>query len=190
MKVLKNLKDVIVGCQQGQEADKEALMVRFLPLIRKMARCSNQNISREDLEQDLWVYFWQCVADFDVEKAEYFPPILCKRLDQHRKYLFRSWSRHHQVEGMALETAEEKGYTMDTTELHMAEWVKLLRQAGCTEKQVQVAVALAQYDSVKEACEVLGLSQQGLYRYKKVLKAVCEKHPKILKFLKTQCCDF
>lgn len=181
---MKSLKNLIEGCQKGREEDKKELMVRFLPLIRKVARCMNRDVSREDLEQDLWVYFWQCVVDFDLEKAEHFPAILCCRLSQHRKYLLRSWSRRHEVEGRALDDVDEESYDMNLSSLWMDEWKRLLQKAGCSDKQIQVAMALATYESVKDVCQELGMSQQSLYRYKTVLRSVCERNPKILDFLK------
>ena len=181
---MKSLKNLIEGCQKGQEEDKKELMARFLPLIRKMSRCMNLNVSREDLEQDLWVYFWQCVVHFDLEKADYFPAIISMRLDQHRKYLLRSWSRRHNVEGRSLDDLDEESYEMELSSLWMDEWKRLLQKAGCSDKQIQVAMALATYESVKDVCQELGMSQQSLYRYKKALRSVCERNPKIFDFLK------
>ena len=62
---MENLENTIRMAQQGNPAAKEALMVEFTSMVKKWAWTPNVLVSEEDMEQDLWRYFFEDLMRFD-----------------------------------------------------------------------------------------------------------------------------
>lgn len=181
---MKTLKDIIVEVQHGNEAAKMELYTRFLPLVHKISRSRSILFNREDLEQDLWEYFWKCAMTYDPKKADHFPACVCKRLHLHVNYLLRSCWKRHKVEGQSLEGLDERGYECVSETLAMEETEKILWDADCPPRLLQVALLLAEGMTAKEIRVVMGISQQGVSKHKKNLKKFLECHPEVVKILR------
>lgn len=181
---MKTLKEWIVEVQQGKEEAKLELYTRFLPLVHKISKGKSKYFNREDLEQDLWEYFWKCTMIYDVEKAEYFAACMCKRLSLHTNYLLRSFWKQHTVEGQSMEGLEEMGYEWTSKELALEDVRREFQKAGCPPRILQVALLLAEGLGVKEICSVMGISQQGVSKHKMHLKKFLECHPELVEFLR------
>ena len=182
---MKSLKELIVEVQQGKEEAKQEMYTRFLPLVHKISKGKSILFVREDLEQDLWEYFWKCAMIYDPEKAEHFAACLCKRLSLHMNYLLRSCWKQHTVEGQSVEELDEMGYEWNSEALALEDVKREFQKADCPSRLLQVALLLAEGMDRKEICMVMGVSQQAFSKHKVNLKKFLEGHPELVKFLRS-----
>ena len=176
------LKNLLVNFQRGDAEARRELVVQFMPLVRKLSHTLNETVSQEDLAQDLWVEFLQFAGQFDVTKVKYFPACIAQQLRWKRMHLLRGLSKQHEVEGRSLESVEEEGYEYTFDGLWKEDFAKLLKETGCSDRQVEVALSFTEDMSPGERCRNLGLSQPSLSRYKKWLKEWVASHEKFQLF--------
>ena len=88
------------------------------------------------------------------------------------------------MEGQSLEGLDERGYECVSETLAMEETEKILWDADCPPRLLQVALLLAEGMTAKEIRVVMGISQQGVSKHKKNLKKFLECHPEVVKILR------
>lgn len=182
---MENLENTIRMAQQGNPAAKEALMVEFTSMVKKWAWTPNVLVSEEDMEQDLWRYFFEDLMRFDLERFEgrYFPIYLQRRMVQHRAFLLRSFSMDHKAEWDYMKMQQEGSYVMDDRALVREDLASMLRHAGWTEKLVETAMVLSYDTSMGKAAKSLHISKQMLSKRRRRMAALLKKSPELMEFL-------
>lgn len=184
MKKQEELKSLLTRFRSGDNSAAHELYVRFSPLIYKMAKTKNSDISREDLIQDLWVAFFSFAHKFDVEKARFFPACMARRLYQEKVYRLKKFSLRHEREGRNLEKLAEEGYS-DTYPSHFKEdMTSLLESCGCTKRMQEVVFTFAEDLTPRERREKLGIRQQVLSRWKKKVANVITENRDLEEYLR------
>lgn len=183
MKKQEELKSLLIRFRSGNQSAAHELYVRFSPLIYKMAKTKNSDISREDLIQDLWAAFFGFARKFDVEKVRYFPVCMARRLYQEKVYRLKKFSLRHEREGRNLENLAEEGY-IDAYSSFDEDMNRILHDCGCTERMKEVVFTFAADLTSGERCKRLEISQQALSQWKKKVGKLIAKNEELEKYLK------
>lgn len=165
--------------QEGNRKAGDELRRRYIPLVKSLCRERFTQRFREDLEQELWLAFFEAAARYVPEKSKFSTMV-------HKALYFK---RRHMFERMQVQWNRE---VMDGTGLHAGkmtcevqypglEWeeaIEIIRRCSLSKKQEDALMWMM--DGVLNGAELgrkLGISQQSAYR---LMKRIREKAKEVL----------
>lgn len=166
-------------CKEGRPDAKVELMRRYTPLVKSLSKAKFVRRFREDLEQELWLCFFELIKRYDASKA-LFSTLAAKALYFRRRESFRAmqtrWGREVQdSEGLLAEAYTREDRYPALEEMERNEFMDAL---ALTAQQRKVIGLFEEGVSSVKVGEILGISQQSAYRIRKRIE---QKAKKILK---------
>lgn len=180
------LESTIRMAQQGSQEARNVLVSAFTPMVKKRAWSPNAQVSVEDMEQDLWEYFFEDLMKFDLNQfeARYFPIYISRRMSQHKVFILRLFSRRHKKEADYMKTLQEGSYEIEEPMQVREDMEKLFRLAGWKECLIETAMVLTFDMSVAKAAASLHVTRKTLALRRKEIAAILKENPELLAFLR------
>lgn len=163
--------------QKGNQKAREALMRRYRPLVVSLSKERFTASFKEDLEQELWLAFFETLRDYDASKAK-FSTAVSKFLRYKRRHVFEKYQKIWNAE-----VGDENGIyaeSVETEDRHplfeKEEEVDFLTLLRLTPEQETVLRYLR--EGVQNTAEIgrrMGINQSVAYRLVQRIRRKSEK---------------
>lgn len=170
---------LVLQSKKGDRKAREVLMERYAPLIRRIAGTKFTKRFREDLEQDLWEYFFVLVTQYEPERSK-FSTMMGKMLRGKRRSLYKRKQQEWDHEVLdANSIYAEKQQVEDRHEALETEWVhEMIDACHFTNKQKRALWCLMDGEgNARDLQKDLGMSQQAACQ---LLQRIREKGKEVL----------
>ncbi len=173
----RNAEDVrlALAWQKGEKEAGEILLERYAPLIARECRSPFTRLSREDLRQDLIVYFLENLSRYDPKKNPSFSGYMVRLIRWGKCHSFRDTADYESKEELTLENQAE-GIFEERFEDDEEFLKEAARLAGISEKQYPVFYWWMKGESPAEIRARTGQALSVISRKQKRIRDRCRSH--------------
>ncbi len=173
----RNAEDVrlALAWQNGEREAGEILLSRYVPLISRECKCSYAKVTREDLRQDLILYFLEALARYDPKKNPSFSGYMVRLLRWGKLHRLRDLADYETKEELTLENQAEEAFeeNYENEEDFLQE---AARVAGLTAQQYPVFYWWMKGETPGEIRARTGQALSVISRKQKRIRERCQRH--------------
>ena len=172
----RNAEDVrlALAWQKGEKAAGEILLSRYAPLIGKEARMSFHSLTKEDMKQDLILYFLEGLSRYDPRKNPSFAGYAVRLIRWGKLHSLRASEGYESREELTLDSQAEGAFEecFDDDDDFLEEAARL---AGLTAQQYPVFYWWMKGESPGEIRARTGQALSVISRKQKRIRERCRK---------------
>ncbi len=161
--------------QKGEKEAGDLLLSRYAPLISREAKTSFHSLAKEDLRQDLILYFLEGISRYDPRKNPSFAGYAVRLIRWGKLHSLRDWEDYETKEELTLENQAEEAFEerFDGDDDFLKE---AARVAGLTEQQYPVFYWWMKGESPGEIRARTGQALSVISRKQKRIRERCKQH--------------
>ena len=169
--------DVLAVKAKTDASAREEICRHFKRYIHHLSKARYENWEREDAEQDLWVYFLECLLLYEPSLKVHFPMFIMRKLKWH--YLKRCRRVRGEAKTESYEDSLEKvlsdGHLKAEPDLTEKDVQFIIDRCPLTETQRRLLTQRMEGKSWQAIAKENHVSTSGVYRHARNIRSVFEK---------------